>query len=204
MSPTSDSKANSDNGSGRKRAEIVRLTVKHLEEGHIILYPTDTVWGLGCDAFNEAAVDRIFLLKDRPKAKNLIVLVGSREMLEHFIPEVPDVVRSVVDDEDSPTTVIYPVINGLPQHLKADDGSCAIRIVQHGLIREIIERFGRPIISTSANISGQSAAMDLLSVHPEIARSVHFCIPSEYDTSHQKIPSRIIKVETDGRVKHLR
>jgi L-threonylcarbamoyladenylate synthase len=183
---------------------IIELTVRHLEEGHIILYPTDTVWGLGCDAFDAAAVDKIFAMKKRDKEKNLIVLVSTVDMLKRYVGAIPAEVASVVDEASSPTTVIYPEVREFPDHLCARDGSCAIRIIQHDLIRAVIESFGRPIISTSANISGHPVAMDLLSVHPEIARAVHFCIPSEYDTSAQKIPSRIIKVEKNGTVKHLR
>ena len=179
------------------------MSIHHLEEGHILLYPTDTVWGLGCDAYNEAAIDKIFKIKKRSKEKGMVVLVDALAMLKQYVGSIPPEVKSIVDLEDAPTSVIYPKCT-LPKHLLADDGSAAIRIVQHPLIQQIISGFGLPIISTSANHSGQAVPMDLRSVHPEIARSVHFCIPSEYDVSEQKIPSRIIKVESSGAIKHIR
>lgn len=174
--------------------------VRELREGKTILYPTDTVWGLGCDAWNDEAVNKVFEIKQRSRNKAMIILVSSVAMLHRYTDLIPDIVHNSAD----PVTMIYESTHDLPKHLLSDDGSVAIRIVRHPEIARIIEALGRPIISTSANVSGESPAQRLSDVNPRIKKEVDIVFPESMDIYGRSIPSSIYKVAHNGTLIQLR
>lgn len=174
-----------------------------LRNGQIILYPTDTIWGIGCDATNEAAVDRIFSVKHRPKEKSLIVLVDSLEMLKQYVT-VDEAATSLLSSMELPTTVIYSHPRQIAANAVNADDTIAIRIVRHPFCEAMIKAFGKPIISTSANISGDPPPAALESVSNEIKKAVDFVVHKQYDTSVYKHPSKLIRIKDDNTVEYLR
>jgi L-threonylcarbamoyladenylate synthase len=181
----------------------IRKAVSVLQSGQTILYPTDTIWGIGCDATNEAAVDKIFTIKHRPKEKSLIVLVDSLEMLKRYV-DIDEDTATLLDSVELPTTVIYSrPRNMAPNAVNADD-TIAIRIVRHPFCQAMIKEFGKPVISTSANVSGQPAPAAFGDIAPEIMQAVDLLIDERYDTSVYKFPSKLIKILDDNSVQYLR
>lgn len=175
-----------------------------LEKGGIILYPTDTVWGIGCDATNAAAVQKIFELKQRPDNKSMIVLVADeKDILKHVAS--PDMsVFDYLDGTKKPTTVIYEGAIGLADNLPAADGSIAIRIVQEKFCRHLIKRFRKPIVSTSANISGDPTPKNFTGILNYIRKGVDYVVNYNQDDITEKESSAIIKWNRDGSVNILR
>ena len=164
-----------------------------LREGGLILYPTDTVWGIGCDATNEMAVEKIYALKKRPDEKAMIVLVaGERDVLQHVAS--PDLqVFDYLQETKKPTTVIYDGAIGLADNLIAPDGSIAIRICNEEFCHHLIKRFRKPIVSTSANISGQPAAKMFLDISDEIKNGVNYIVNYRQDDTTIAVQSSVIK-----------
>lgn len=177
--------------------------INHLIDGHTILYPTDTIWGLGCDATNADAVDKIFEIKQRPKEKSLIVLVDSIETLERYV-NVTDKIESLIFSFKEPTTIIYPNPLGLAKNAINDDDTVAIRLVKHKFCQQLIKEFGKPIISTSANISGEKTPSQFGQISTEIKEKVDFIVERKYDTSTYHQASRLIKINKDNSVEYLR
>jgi L-threonylcarbamoyladenylate synthase len=178
--------------------------LKILREGGMILYPTDTIWGLGCDATNEVAVEKIYQLKKRPDEKAMIVLAADeKQVLKHVAH--PDI--SVFDwlkESDKPTTVIYEGAIALADNLVADDGTIAIRICRDEFCRQLIKRFQKPVVSTSANISGQAPPKNFLEIGEEIKNGVDYIVKHRQDDLSTAQPSAIIKWNKDGPVTVLR
>ncbi len=177
-----------------------------LKRGGVILYPTDTVWGLGCDATDAAAVQRIFALKRRSDSKALICLLDSADSLEHWVSGVPDVAYELLDAAVDPLTVIYDRAHVPPiaPNLPAPDGSLAVRIPDNDFCRELCRRLQRPLVSTSANISGQPTPMTFADISPEVSAAVDYvCTSGRRDSGHRK-SSTIIKLTADGRVTIIR
>ena len=171
-----------------------------LEEGGVIAYPTETVWGIGCDATNSAAVRRIFAIKRRAEAKALITLVSSIGMLERWVDDIPDVGYQLLDATTDPLTIVYDHPHGLAPELLAEDGSAGVRIVNLPLFR----RWHKPLVSTSANISGMPAPRTLEEVSPEILKQVD-AVVSPYDAPLAAgRPSTVIKLSDGGVFKILR
>jgi L-threonylcarbamoyladenylate synthase len=135
--------------------EDLRSALKVLKEGGVILYPTDTVWGLGCDATNNIAVEKIFSIKKRAESKSLIILVDSESMLERYVKEIPEAADQIIEVSDTPVTIIYPEGKNLAEGVCSEDGSVGIRICNDEFCNELISRFRKPVVSTSANISGK-------------------------------------------------
>jgi L-threonylcarbamoyladenylate synthase len=164
-----------------------------LQRGGVILYPTDTVWGLGCDATNTKAVDKIFSIKRRPEAKSLIVLLADeRDVLQYVA--APDLqVFDYLDTVTKPTTVVYQDVIGLAENLLAADGSAGIRIVKETFCKHLIKRFRKPIVSTSANISGDAAAPNFLSVSASIKAAVDYIVEYRQDDAQPANPSAVVK-----------
>ena len=187
-------------------AELELLNcVKVLEKGETLLYPTDTIWGIGCDATNETAVSKIYRIKERPEDKSFILLVSSEEMLAEYVESVPptayDLIRAT---DDMPLTVIYSKGKNLPLNVIAKDGSVAIRVTNHPFCKELIARFGKPIVSTSANLSGQAYPLKLSDISDVIVERVdHVAIVEENPLTELR-PSRIIKLEADGMFRVVR
>ena len=177
--------------------------INHLIEGNVLLYPTDTIWGLGCDASNAEAVDKIFEIKQRPKEKSLIVLVDSIETLEKHV-NVTNEIESLIFSLKVPTTIIYPNPLGLAKNVINEDNTVAIRLVKHKFCQQLIREFGKPIISTSANISGEKTPLEFGQVSSEIKDKVDFVVESRHDTSTYKQPSKLIRINTDNSIEYLR
>lgn len=171
--------------------------VRVLREGGVILYPTDTVWGIGCDATNEAAVQRIFEIKHRADSKSMLVLLDGAGKLQGYVERVPDTAWTLleVSEGQKPMTIIYPKAKNLAHNLLAEDGSVGIRITQEQFSRALCEQLHRPVVSTSANISGEPAAKVFDEIVQEIRNAVDYvCMYRRNDkTPHQ--PSSIVKID---------
>ena len=155
------------------REELARC-VKILKEGGIILYPTDTIWGLGCDATNEAAVSKIFKLKQREEQKSMIILVSKIDDIKNYSQTPSDKIKNLITTAEKPLTIIYPSAKNIATNLIAEDGSTAIRIVRNEFCEALINLFGRPIVSTSANISGNESPKNYKDISPAILEGVNY------------------------------
>jgi L-threonylcarbamoyladenylate synthase len=175
-----------------------------LKSGGLILYPTDTVWGIGCDATNEEAVEKIYKLKKRPDEKAMIVLVAEeKDILAHVA--APDFgVFDYLQQAKKPTTVIYDGAIGLAENLIANDGSIAIRICKDDFCRHLLKRFRKPIVSTSANISGQPVAFTFVEISEEIKSAVNYIVMHRRNDAAPAIPSSVIKWNKNGSVTIIR
>jgi len=184
-------------------ADIVQC-LKVLSDGGLILYPTDTVWGIGCDATNAEAVKRVYQLKQRDDNKALIVLIDSAEHLDHYVVDVPAIAHELVDVAVRPLTIIYEGAYNLATNLLGDEDSVGIRIPNDEFCHSLCKRFGKPIVSTSANVSGQPTAKTFTDINPTIVKGVDYAVTYRRDdtTSHQ--PSNIILLSRDGTFKLIR
>ena len=172
--------------------EVVNA-LSQLTSGKTILYPTDTVWGLGCDATNTAAVSEIFQLKNRAESKSLVVLVSSIEMLNKYIQDIPEKAIQIIKTSENPTTVIYQNPKGFASNTVASDNTIAIRIPKHHFCMELIDQFGKPIISTSANISGEPTPKSFSEISQPILEGVDYIVNLERDKITDK-SSTILKL----------
>lgn len=172
------------------------LCADMLRQGKTLLYPTDTVWGLGCDATDEAAIEHIFEIKHRPANKSLIVLVDSVEMLKEYVVNVPDAALRVIREATKPTTIIYEESRNLAHNISADK-SIAIRIVNDVFCKEMIKLFGKPIVSTSANISGEPTPHTFKEISQQVKESVDYVVGIRQDDEKPAESSAIIKIKGD-------
>jgi L-threonylcarbamoyladenylate synthase len=175
-----------------------------LRNGGVILYPTDTVWGLGCDATNEEAVERIYRIKRRTDKKSMLVLMENPALLERYAGKVPEVAYDLVEITVTPLTIIYPKGKNLAANLLADDGSIGIRFTKESFSRELIYRFRKPVVSTSANISGQSAPAGFDEISDEIISAVDYAVNYRRDDQTPSRPSSIIKLGSGGEIEIIR
>lgn len=185
-------------------SEDIRQALDVMNRGGIILYPTDTIWGLGCDATNADAVRRIYEIKHRDDSKALITLVDSEAKVEFYVNEVPEVAWQLLDVADKPMTIIYDGARNLAPNLIAEDGSIAIRITAEPFSRELCRRFKKAIVSTSANISGEPAPKTFAEISPEILAAADYVCTSRRDENVPHVPSSIIKLGVSGEVKVIR
>jgi len=187
----------------QQETDIIQC-LKTLSEGGLILYPTDTVWGIGCDATNEAAVKRVYQLKQRDDSKSLIVLIDSADHLDHYVVDVPMIARELIDVAVKPLTIIYEGAYNLAPNVLGHEESVGIRIPNDEFCHRLCERFGKPIVSTSANVSGRPTARTFNEIDPAIVQGVDYAV--EYrrgdTTPHQ--PSNIILLSRDGTFKIIR
>lgn len=183
--------------------ENIDQIVAILKQGGIILYPTDTVWGIGCDATNANAVKKVYKLKQREDSKALICLVNNYSMLEKHIDNVPNIAYDILDLADSPTTIIYDAPAGIAKNLVAEDNTLAIRIVKHKFCEKLIKYLGRPLVSTSANISGQPTPKSFEEISEAILKGVDYVVNLQSENKNAK-PSTIIKLSNNGGVKIIR
>lgn len=188
----------------RKFEEDIDNALKILGEGGVILYPTDTVWGLGCDATNEAAVKKIFKIKSRKEEKSLLILVNCEEMLVRYVKDVPEIVWEIFRINDKPLTIVYPRGRNLAGDVCSKDGSVAVRICNDEFCNELITRFRKPIVSTSANISGQPTPSNFSEICEEIRNSVDYIVKFRQDETIRKTSSSVIRFFPDGTFKILR
>ena len=183
--------------------EEINKTISVLENGGIILYPTDTVWGIGCDATNEEAVQKVYALKEREDSKALICLVGNDAMLEKHVSKVPDLAYDIMDVSEKPTTIIYDKPVGIAKNLVADDQTIAIRVASDKFCQYLINKFKKPIVSTSANISGNQTPKQFSHIEEGILKGVDYIVNLHQDKMMSK-SSAIIKLANDGTVKVIR
>jgi L-threonylcarbamoyladenylate synthase len=173
-----------------------------LNNKKVILYPTDTVWGIGCDATNNTSVSEIYKIKNRSESKSLVILVSSINMLQKYV-KVTIHLKNHINASKQPTTIIYQNPKGLASNVIASDNSVAIRIVQDDFCRKLIKKFGKPIVSTSANVSGNSTPTSFKEIEPVILESVDYVVNLHQNRINKK-SSRIIKLEGDGSIKIIR
>lgn len=184
--------------------EDIRRALDVLNKGGVILYPTDTIWGIGCDATNEEAVSRVYAIKRRTDAKALITLVDSEAKIQGYVREIPDVAWQLIDCSTRPLTIIYDGARHLAPNLLAEDGSVAIRLTREAFSRELCLRFHRPIVSTSANLSGEPSPATFDDISEDIKQAVDYvCTSRRYDRTPAR-PSSIIKLAANGEVKIIR
>lgn len=184
--------------------EDIRRAVEVMNKGGIILYPTDTIWGLGCDATNTDAVRRIYEIKQRTDAKALISLVDSETKVQFYVKEVPEVAWDVMELSERPMTVVFDGGRNLAPNLLAEDGSVAIRITKEAFSKELCMRMKRAVVSTSANISGQPAPRCFAEISEEIKRAVDYICTSRQDEPPTQTASNIIKLGAGGEVTIIR
>lgn len=184
--------------------EDLREAVRVLKEGGIILYPTDTVWGIGCDARNPEAIDKIFKLKRRSDSKSMLALVSSEGMLQRSVEEVPEIAWQLIDAAVNPITIVYDNARGVAKNLPAEDGSLGIRITCEKFSRALCERMHGPVVSTSANISGHPAAATFDEISNEIKDGVDYICRYRQDDRAKAKPSNIIKITKGNIVKVIR
>ena len=175
-----------------------------LKAGGVILYPTDTVWGIGCDATNASAVARIFTIKQRSESKSLIILVSSITMLRDYIADLPQNILNYLQKVTEPTTIIYENPQLLAPNVIAADNTVAIRLVQDPFCQQMIAYFGKPIVSTSANISGQPTPLCFADIPVTLIEHCDYVVPYRQDDTAPKKPSRIIKFDKNGELIILR
>lgn len=178
------------------RQEEISNAYNCILSGGILLYPTDTIWGLGCDPYNKEAIEALFHLKERGKDKNFIFLVNSRHMLEQFVSNIPAEVSELLES-DEPTTIIYPPSKIREKGLSTTDGSIAFRICQDDFCNDLIEFIGGPIISTSSNISGEASPKDFSEIDQRILKGVDYVVNLRKDEECDN-PSRIYKLNDDN------
>lgn len=178
--------------------------LKILKNGGVILYPTDTIWGIGCDATNEKAVDRIFKIKIRPPEKSMIILINDVDMLFDYVDRVPPVAVDIVNSVRNPLSIIYPKAKNLPKNVVANDGSIAIRKVKNDFCQELIRRFGKPIVSTSANITGNATPTRFRDISKTIINSMDYVVNIALDTNPEIKASTIARFNDDGEFEIIR
>ena len=182
----------------------IKKCVDVLQKGGTILYPTDTVWGIGCDALNEAAVEKVFSIKQRPKEKSMIVLLAdARDILQYVATPHPDII-AIVESFDRPTTVIYENALDFPANVVNHDGSIAIRVTTDPFCKALIKRFRRPIVSTSANISGAPTPSIFKMIAPVITSNIDYVVKYRQDDDTIHAPSRLVRIMEDGTLEVLR
>lgn len=181
----------------------IKNCLEVLNNGGLILYPTDTVWGIGCDATNSEAIKKVYQLKQREDSKSLICLAADDRMLKNYVKEIPEVALDIIEIADKPTTIIYDEAQNLAENLIADDGSIAFRIPDNDFCYWLLRKFNKPIISTSANISGEPTPNSFKEISNPILKGVDYVVNLHRDKIC-KNPSSIIKLTNNGEVKVIR
>ena len=175
-----------------------------LRKGGIILYPTDTIWGLGCDATNPAAVEKIFKIKSRSENKSLLILVNGEQMLERYVKDVPEIAYELTGVSDTPLTIIYPTGKNLAPGVCSEGGSVGIRICHDEFCRELISRFRKPVVTTSANFSGKPSPEKFNDIEKSFIDAVDFVVKYRQNDLRTYSASPVIKVELNGTIKIIR
>ena len=175
-----------------------------VRQGGTILYPTDTIWGIGCDATNHTAVQRVYDIKQRPDRKSMLVLMHDPVMLEDYLAEVPEKAMELIRDAEKPTTIIYPGCRNFAENLPADDGSIGIRITSDPFCRMLIQTTGRPLVSTSANVSGDQAPGNFREISERIRHLVDYVVRWRQQEETRAAPSAILKLDEQGGITVIR
>ncbi len=182
----------------------IKKAIEVLKSGGIILYPTDTIWGIGCDATNEEAVKKIYELKQRDDSKSMLVLLDNPAKLQTYVQDVPDIAWDLIDLTDTPLTIIFDGAKNLASNLVAEDGTIGIRITDELFSRELCKQFRKPIVSTSANISGEPSPQTFSKISPAIKNGVDYIVTYRQKENKAAKPSGILKLGKDGTIKIIR
>lgn len=175
-----------------------------MREGGVILYPTDTIWGIGCDATNEDAVRRVYEIKQRQDSKAMLVLVDSSVKVDFYVQDVPEVAWDLIDLADKPLTIIYSGARNLAANLLAEDGSVGIRVTNEDFSKRLCQQFRKAIVSTSANISGQPSPKNFSEISEEVKSAVDYIVGYRQEEMSNPKPSSIIKLDKGGVIKIIR
>lgn len=181
-----------------KLVEEINKTVQILKAGGVILYPTDTIWGLGCDATNTKAIKKIFNIKRRTASKSLIILAESAKRIQNHVDADPELIKELIHSFDKPTTIIYDGAKNLAKNVIAQDKTIAIRYARHEFCQKLITQLDKPIVSTSANISGEPAPIQFSQISQEIIENVDYVVDLEQDILKDVKPSTLIKLHENG------
>lgn len=182
----------------------IKKALEVLKNGGIILYPTDTIWGIGCDATNEIAVQKIYNIKKREDSKSMLVLMENPALLERYVDEVPEIAWDLVEVSSTPLTVIYPNAKNLAKNLIAEDGTIGIRFTKEAFTAQLLQRFRKPLVSTSANISGENSPAFFDEISEEIKNQVDYIVEYRQNDTSPTQPSSIIKLGAGGRIDIIR
>ena len=178
--------------------EEIEWCIQILKSGGTILYPTDTIWGIGCDATNPKAVEKVYAIKQRAESKSLIILVDTFDKVSEYVKKVPDVAFDLVKNIDTPVTIIYSDARHLAHNVVASDGTIAIRVVNDSFCQQLIARFGKPIVSSSANVSGAETPMFFSNIAKQIINDVDYTVSINREKINHIKPSTIIRLHENG------
>lgn len=184
--------------------EEIKKACQVMREGGVILYPTDTIWGIGCDATNEEAVRRVYEIKRRTDSKAMLVLVDSAVKVDFYVQDVPEVAWDLIELADKPLTIIYSDARNLAPNLLAEDGSVGIRVTSEEFSKRLCQQFRKAIVSTSANVSGQPSPLNFSEISEEIKAAVDYIVDYRREETAQAKPSSIIKLDKGGVIKIIR
>jgi len=182
----------------------INQALETLKSGGLILYPTDTIWGIGCDATNPEAVEKVFALKGRAKEKSMIILLHNDNQLNSYVQEVPEVAYQLIEYSEQPLTIVYSNAKNLASNALAEDGSIGIRIVKHPFCEQLLQRFRKPLISTSANLSGQPSAKSFADIADEIKEGVDYIVHFGRQEQGSGKSSTIMKLDPSGKFEFIR
>lgn len=184
--------------------EEIKKACQVMREGGVILYPTDTIWGIGCDATNEDAVRRVYEIKQRADSKAMLVLVDSAVKVDFYVQDVPEVAWDLIELTDKPLTIIYSGARNLAPNLLAEDGSVGIRVTSEEFSKRLCQQFRKAIVSTSANVSGQPSPQNFSEISEEIKTAVDYIVDYRREETGKAKPSSIIKLDKGGVIKIIR
>ena len=184
--------------------EDIKKACQVMREGGVILYPTDTIWGIGCDATNEAAVRRVYEIKQRADSKAMLVLVDTPVKVDFYVQDVPEIAWDLIDVADKPLTIIYSGARNLASNLLAEDGSVGIRVTNEEFSRRLCQQFRKAIVSTSANISGRPSPHNFAEISDDIKSAVDYIVSFRQDEKANPKPSSIIKLGVGGEIQIIR
>ncbi|MBJ6118577.1 threonylcarbamoyl-AMP synthase [Pontibacter sp. BT310] len=182
----------------------VQAAEEELLMGNVILYPTDTVWGIGCDAHEAKAVQKVFKIKERDPSKSMIILVADIGMVKHYVENVPDAFEKMLEEQEQPTTYIFEGAQNLPEEVIAPDGTIAIRVVKDEFCHKLIRQLDRPLVSTSANLSGGKSPATFADIDEEVKKRVDYVVRWRQDEESEARPSRIVKIKANGEIETIR
>jgi L-threonylcarbamoyladenylate synthase len=195
--------SNSNTFSGADLYQIVKKAHEVIDGGGVILFPTDTIWGLGCDATNKMAVQRIYDIKNRHELKSMICLMESEAMLSRWIVDVPEVGYDLIELSEHPLTLILDGAKSVAENLLAPDGSLGVRVVKHTFCQRLIQKMRKPLVATSANKSGNPFPKSFAEITPEILQAVDYIVPLDQSLTLSR-PSTIIRLKSNGEVAIIR
>lgn len=182
----------------------IKNALEVLRNGGLILYPTDTIWGIGCDATNPEAVEKVYQLKGRQTDKPLIILLENDNKLASYVSEIPDVAYELIEYAEKPLTIVYDGAKNLALNLAAKDGSIGIRVTNHPFCRQLLQRFKKPIVSTSANKSGEPSPKSFYDIQAEIMEGVDYVVETDHEIINEYSASTVMKLGPSGQFALLR